>query len=285
MIIFQIPFCPQRKFLMQFQQLLTKLSSSLLLGLTVFSGVVFSQNLTLAQSSYKTPKKLTEILEKIDKAASRQDLKDVMNFYSNDFTNSDGLNRESLEAALKNFWQLYKSVKYRTKVQSWETDGDTIVAETITYITAIQEMKDRNLTLKSTITSKQRYENEKIVEQEILTERSQVTSGKTPPTISVNLPAEVEVGEKYNFDVVVEEPLGEQMMLGTALTEPINENSYTFEPAKFKLEILSSGGIFKIGEVTENLDSQWLSAILMRKGGITISTYRLRVISEETGKK
>ena len=50
---------------------------------------------------------------------------------------------------------------------AYYTDGDTIVVETITYITAIQEMKDRNLTLKSTITSKQRYENEKIVEQEI----------------------------------------------------------------------------------------------------------------------
>ena len=280
MIIFQIPFPPQRKFLIQFQQLLTIFSSSLLLGLTVFSGVILSPNLTLAQNSYKTPEKLAKLLEKIDRAASRQDLENVIYFYSNDFTNSDGLNRESLEAALKKFWQLYKSVKYRTKVTSWEIDGDAIVAETITYITGVQEMKDRDITLKSTITSKQRYEDEKIVEQEILAERNQLISGKKPPTVSINLPGELERGEKYNFDVVVEEPLGEQIILGTALTEPINENSYSFEPTNFQLETLSSGGIFKIGEVPENSEGQWLSAVLMRKGGITISTYRLRVILE-----
>lgn len=280
MIIFQIPFPPQRKFLIQFRQLLTIFSSSLLLGLTVFSGVILSPNLTLAQNSYKTPEKLAKLLEKIDRAASRQDLENVIYFYSNDFTNSDGLNRESLEAALKKFWQLYKSVNYRTKVTSWEIDGDAIVAETITYITGVQEMKYRDITLKSTITSKQRYEDEKIVEQEILAERNQLISGKKPPTVSINLPGELERGEKYNFDVVVEEPLGEQIILGTALTEPINENSYSFEPTNFQLETLSSGGIFKIGEVPENSEGQWLSAVLMRKGGITISTYRLRVILE-----
>ncbi|MGD1806312.1 nuclear transport factor 2 family protein [Dapis sp. BLCC M126] len=265
---------------MKFKQLSKKLSSSLLLGLTVFSGVVLSPNLTLAQGRYQTPEELTDLLKKIDRAASRQDLEDVMDFYSNDFTNSDGLNRESLEAALANFWQLYKSVKYRTKVKSWETDGDAIVAETITYITGVQEMKDRDITLKSTITSKQRYEDEKIVEQEILAEQNQLTSGKKPPIVNVNLPADVEVGEKYNFDVIVEEPLGEEIMLGTALAEPINEDSYNFEPANFKLDVLSSGGIFKIGEAPENSEDKWLSAVLMRKGGITISTYRLRVIAE-----
>ncbi|NES02478.1 MAG: nuclear transport factor 2 family protein [Okeania sp. SIO2F4] len=269
---------------MKFKQLSTTLSSSLLLGLTVFSGIVLSPDLTLAQGRYQTPEELTDLLKKIDRAASRQDLEDVMDFYSNDFTNSDGLNRESLEAALDNFWQLYKSVRYRTTVKSWETDGDAIVAETITYITGVQEMKDRDITLKSTITSKQRYENEKIVEQEILAERNQLTSGKKPPIVNVNLPEEVEVGEKYNYDVIVEEPLGEQIMLGTAFGEPINENSYNFEPTNFKLEVLSSGGIFKIGEAPENSEDRWLSAVLMRKGGITISTYRLRVIVEETEK-
>lgn len=284
MIISQIPFRPQSKFLMKLKQLSTTLSSSLLLGLTVFSGIVLFPNLTFAQGRYQTPEELTDLLKKIDRAASRQDLEDVMDFYSNDFTNSDGLNRESLEAALANFWQLYKSVRYRTKVKSWETDGDAIVAETITYITGVQEMKDRDITLKSTITSKQRYENEKIVEQEILAERNQLTSGKKPPIVNVNLPVEVQVGEKYNYDVIVEEPLGAQIMLGTAFGEPINENSYNFEPTNFKLEVLSSGGIFKIGEARENSEDQWLSAVLMRKGGITISTYRLRVIVEGTEK-
>ncbi len=62
MIISQIPFRPQSKFLMKFKQLSTTLSSSLLLGLTVFSGVVFFPNLTLAQGRYQTPEELTDLL-------------------------------------------------------------------------------------------------------------------------------------------------------------------------------------------------------------------------------
>lgn len=284
MNISQISSHSQNKFLVKLKQLSIVLPSSLLLSLTVFSGVVLSTNLTLAQGRYETPDELTNILEKIDRAASRQDLENVMNFYSNDFTNSDGLNRESLEKALVNFWQLYKSVEYRTEVKSWETDGNAIVAETVTYITGVQQTKDRDIMLNSTITSKQRYEDEKIVEQEILAEQNQLTSGKQPPTIDVNLPEKVEVGEKYNFDVIVEEPLGEQIMLGTAFAEPINENSYNFEPNNFKLQVLSSGGIFKIGEAPKTGQDQWLSAVLMRKGGITISTYRL-IVEEKNNKE
>ena len=154
------------------------------------------------------------------------------------------------------------------------------MAETITYITGVQKIKNRDLTLKSTITSKQRYENGKIVEQEILAEENQITTGQKPPNVNINLPAEVKPGEKYNFDVIVQEPLGEQIMLGAALVEAINENSYNFKPTDFTLEVLSSGGLFKIGEAPENPEEQWVSAVLMRKGGISINTYRLRVISE-----
>lgn len=280
MIISQILCRSQSKFLIQFQKLSITLLSSLLMSLTVSSGIVLFPKLTLAQEQTKTPDELTDILKKIDRAASRQDLDDVMDFYSNDFTNSDGLNRESLAEALSKFWQLYQSVEYRTEVKSWEIDGNVIVAETVTYITGIQEMNGRNILLKSTITSQQRYEDQKIVEQEILAERNQLISGKNPPTININLPAEVEVGEKYNFDVIVAEPLGEQIMLGAAWEEPINENSYNFESAKFKLELLPSGGIFKVGEATENSQDKWLSTVLMRKGGITINTHRLRVLDK-----
>ncbi|NES68491.1 MAG: nuclear transport factor 2 family protein, partial [Okeania sp. SIO2D1] len=112
---------------MKFQKFSTTLLSSLLLGLIVSSGIVLFPKLTLAQERDKTPDELTDILKKIDRAASRQDLEDVMDFYSNDFTNSDGLNRENLSEALSKFWQLYQSVKYRTEVKSWETDGDAIV--------------------------------------------------------------------------------------------------------------------------------------------------------------
>ncbi|GGA40006.1 hypothetical protein [Okeania sp. KiyG1] len=54
MIISQIIFRSQSKFLMKFQKLSITLFSSLLLSLTVSSGIVLSPNLALAQDRDKT---------------------------------------------------------------------------------------------------------------------------------------------------------------------------------------------------------------------------------------
>jgi len=55
-----------------------------------------------------------------------------------------------------------------------ENDGQAIVAETIT-ITGTQ-LQDTKFNLNATIKSQQRYENGKIVRQEILSERSQLSA-------------------------------------------------------------------------------------------------------------
>lgn len=250
---------------------------SFLLGVALWSATELQPQFVAAQTPDNPPKELLDILRKIDREASRQDLDDVMDFYSQDFTNSDGFDRETLEEALIQFWELYSTIRYRTEVNSWQREGDAIIAETVTYITARREIADREMTLRATIRSKQRYEDEKIVEQEILAEGNQLTLGDQPPTVKLSVPEEVFVEEQYNFDAIVEEPLGDEMMIGVALEEPVSETAY-FQPASFKLDELRSGGIFKIGTAPATPDSRWLSTIFMRQGGITINTHRLRVL-------
>ena len=41
--------------------------------------------------------------------------------------------------------------------------------------------------------AQQQFENQKIVRQEILAERSQITSGTNPPNVKLNLPEQVNV--------------------------------------------------------------------------------------------
>ncbi|MGE5655228.1 MAG: nuclear transport factor 2 family protein [Actinomycetota bacterium] len=234
---------------------------------------------TLAQAgtSANAPAELTTLINQIDSAANRRDLKTVIQFYSPNFTHSDGLNRQSLETALSKLWQRYSQINYRTEITSWKAEGQAIIAETVTTITGTQKLENREITLKSTIRSQQRFEGQKIVKQEILAEKTQLSSGKNPPTIQVNLPEEVKTGQDYQFDAIVQEPLGNDILIGTALEEPATEKSL-LTPTPADLELLNSGGIFKVGKAPSTPENRWISAVLIRSGGITMITQRLRVV-------
>ncbi|MEG5163951.1 nuclear transport factor 2 family protein [Microcoleus sp. AT3-A2] len=232
---------------------------------------------TIAQTPENAPAPLTKLLTEIDAAANRRDVKAVMAFYSPNFTHSDGLNSQSMEKALTQLWERYPSLNYRTEIKSWKTEGSAILAETITTIAGTQKKDGRELTLKATIRSQQRFEGEKIVSQEILAEQTQLSSGENPPTIEVNLPEQVKVGEDYHFDAIVREPIGDDILIGTVLEEPITEKTF-FNPSEVELELLNAGGIFKVGKAPATPENRWVSAVLMRQGGIATVSVRLRVV-------
>ncbi len=225
------------------------------------------------------PQSLKSTLTQIDAAANGRNLKAVMQFYSPNFTHSDGLTRQTLEKTLADFWQRYPTLNYRTELKSWRPNGQGFIAETVTTITGTQPAGNQKLALKATITARQRIAGQKILRQEILSERSQVTSGAKPPTVQVNLPQQVKVGQTYNFDAIVKEPLGDGLLLGAALEEPITPGNY-LKNGPVKLEALSSGGIFKVGKAPAQAASRWLSAILIREGGMTMISQRLQVVSQ-----
>jgi hypothetical protein len=223
------------------------------------------------------PAGLTQTLTQIDAAASKGNLPGVMAFYAPQFTNSDGLTYSTFQDALSKFWTRYPGMVYKTEVNSWKAEGSAFVVETTTTITGTQTTPDRPVNLTATLSSRQRFEGQKIVQQEILSERSQVTIGQTPPAVQVNLPQQVTVGRNYAFDVIVTEPLGDRLLLGAALEEPINANGY-LNAAPIDLELLSSGGLFKIGRAPLIPENRWVSAVVIRNDGMTAVTQRMQVV-------
>lgn len=249
-----------------------------------WSVVLFTLGLTAgwagnvqAESPTTAPPQLKDALTQIDAAANQRDAKGLMQFYGASFKNSDGLTREAMRQALTQLWQRYPQLTYRTELRDWKSENNGIVAETVTTITGTQANEGMPTKLESTIRSRQRFENQKIVQQDILAERTQITSGAKPPTVQVNLPTQVRAGQPYNFDVIVQEPLGDDLLLGTAVEEPIKPESYT-KPADLKLELLPAGGVFKLGKAPAKEDSRWLSAVLIRSGGMIMITQRLQVV-------
>ena len=286
----------------------------LLLGLTIGATPGQAQTRIIPQppaapqpTSPPAPAQLTQTLTQIDAAANQHNLQAVMGFYSPSFTNSDGLTVADMEAALKALWQRYPNLTYSTQINSWKQEGNAIVVETTTTITAAAlsttpaplpqslhpatnssgtaaeatlpaatPAAPRSFALNATLTSRQRFEAQKIVQQDMLSERTQLTSGDNPPTIDLNLPPQVTTGQTFDFDALVKEPLGDRLLLGAALEEPISPTSY-LNPTPINLEPLSAGGIFKVGQAPIKPENRWMSAVIIRDDGITTVTQRLQV--------
>ncbi|PSM46572.1 hypothetical protein C7Y66_24255 [Chroococcidiopsis sp. CCALA 051] len=280
-------------------KILNSLSACLLVPVLLALSVIVSSNRTVAQAPVQTPPastptnapqpqppvplnapaELTNIIAQIDAAANQRNINEVLKFYSPNFTHSDGLTRQSMTQALTALWKSYPQLKYQTQLLSWQPQGKAIIAETVTKITGTQPQAVGNTLLDATIRSKQRYENGQIVQQEILSEQSQIKTGDKPPTVEVKLPQQVKPGQQYNFDAVVREPLGDDYLLGAALEEPIRPDNFA-NPARVDLELLSSGGLFKIGRAPIKPDRYWVSAVLIRGDGMTLVTQRLNVVGK-----
>jgi len=250
---------------------------SVLLGLVLWgigTGISLRAN---AETPETAPANVTNLLNQIDAAANRQDVEKVMGFYGSNFTNSDGLDYQILRQVLKEFWNKYSQLNYRTKLQSWQQNGDILTTTTITEITGTKKIDNREFALISTITSQQQIQGKKIIKQEIIAEKNQLTLGKKPPTVVFNLPEQVKAGQEFNIDAIVQEPLDNDILIGTAITQPITAEAYN-DSGLLQLEFLPSGGIFKVGQAPDTAGNNWISAILMRQGGVTLVTQRLRVV-------
>lgn len=247
------------------------------LGMIDWTSPALAQAPAAAPAVRPAPAVLTQALTQIDAAASKGDLPAVMAFYAPQFTNSDGLTYSTFQDALSKFWQRYPGMVYKTEINSWKAEGSALIVETTTTITGTQTTPDRPVKLTATLASRQRFEGQKIAQQEILSEQSQVTIGQAPPTVQVNLPAQVTIGRNYAFDAIVTEPLGDRLLLGAALEETINANGY-LNAAPIDLELLSSGGLFKIGRAPLIPENRWVSAVVIRNDGMTAITQRMRVV-------
>ncbi|MBW4426391.1 MAG: nuclear transport factor 2 family protein [Nostoc desertorum CM1-VF14] len=237
------------------------------------------QQLAQAGIAQNAPADLKNLLTQVDAAASRGDVKGVLQFYSPNFAHGDGLNLQTLEKSLISLWQRYPKLQYSTKLLSSKPEGNAIIAETETTITGLPSGNSNNSALNATIKSRQRIIGGKIVRQDILSERTQLTSGTKPPQIDFKLPEQVQVGQKYNFDAIVQEPLGDDFLLGTALEEAIKPDNF-LNPTSVDLQLLTSGGLFKTAQAPSTPGSRWVSAVILRGNGMTMVTQRLQVVKK-----
>jgi hypothetical protein len=230
-----------------------------------------------AQNSASAPMALKSMLTKIDTAANQRKLPDLLRYYSPEFTTSDGLNRAAWQQSLGQFWQSYSNLNYATTLESWQGGNNNYTANTITKITGVQNINGRVLNLLSTIKSSQKIVGGQIIQQQVLQERTQVSSGAKPPTIELSLPDKLQTNAEYSLDAIVTEPLGEDVLMGTTIEQPVTAQAYG-QSANYKLELLTAGGLFKVARAPGKSGDYWFSTIFIRPAGMTTLTQRVRVV-------
>jgi hypothetical protein len=238
------------------------------------------------ESKQPAPAELLGFLRTLDGAANKQDSAAVLESHAPNFRHGDGLTREQLREALQTLWQRYPNLRYTTELVQWERQGDRLVAQTRTRIVGQAAESNDNFALNATVLSEQEYQVRdrrlQITRQEILTEQNILTSGEKPPQVRLRMPERIGVGRQYVLDALVTEPLGNSMLLGTQIEEAVNPREYLRDTTA-NLTPLRAGGIFKIGQAPFRVGSRWVSVVIVRETGITITSQRLRVERDFTG--
>ncbi|TVQ46294.1 MAG: nuclear transport factor 2 family protein [Gloeocapsa sp. DLM2.Bin57] len=221
------------------------------------------------------PEQVNQAIEGIERAANQQNLRQLLQFYSQEFSNTDGLRYETLATALERLWGNYPNLKYEIILESWSKEGEEIVAETTTNISGVGVNQGQTQEIKSIIRSRQYFQGNQLIRQEIISEETDVTSGN-PAEISVIVNSQVQAHEQFNFDLIVQEPLENGMLLGSAIEEETRSDRY-LQPSNFEIAPLPSGGIFKLVTAPALPGAYWLSGIIIDGNGSHIVTRRVTV--------
>lgn len=254
---------------------LSLLAPSLLAGSPVLRpGWAGTPPILLSQAT--APPELQTLVQGLDTAASAGNVEQVLAVFAEDFSGGDGLSRDILEQSLTQLWETYDQLTYRTTIDRWQRVGSGWEVDVTTKISGTGSSGDRPLSLEATLRAKQTIVDGKITAQEILGEQTWVSTGTAPPTIEFSLPEQVRPGQEYHLDAIVQEPIGDSILLGSASEEAITSESY-LNPSPLRLELLNAGGIFKIGRAPNQPGNRWVSVALIRDTGMVFITQRLRV--------
>jgi hypothetical protein len=251
------------------------LSRSLAISLSIGLSTSTAFSFTPTALAAPAPDSVTTLIRRVDQAANSRQLPALVENFAPSYT-VDGMSRTEWQRQISNFWQRYPNLRYRTTLQTWKQEGNALSIETLTEISGSQVQVGKPTSIAAKIQSRQRIVGGKIAQQQILTEQVRSTSGSKPPTVDMVLPDKLRPSEEYNVDVIVQEPLNDDVMMGAINEQAVNSNGYG-KPTSYKLELLSTGGLFKTARAPNKVGDYWISAVFVRPDGMTTITRRVHV--------
>lgn len=118
--------------------------------------------------------------------------------------------------------------------------------------------------------------------QEVIRESAIVRSGDADLKVSLLIPDAVLTGQRYDLDVVFDEPLEGAVVAGAIRPVPSAEE-VTLETPELPLEALGGGGLFKTAQAPYQPGSQTWAVLLVHPRGVLAASKRVRVVAERQG--
>ncbi len=115
--------------------------------------------------------------------------------------------------------------------------------------------------------------------QTVLREKSLLRSGDKPVPVSLLIPDAVLTGQRYDVDVIFDEPLDGALAAGGIAAITPQQQASMASPS-LELGALGGGGLFKIVQAPLSPGSQTWAVLLVHPDGIVSATKRVRVVAD-----
>ena len=116
-------------------------------------------------------------------------------------------------------------------------------------------------------------------DQTIWREQSLLRSGENSPAVSLLIPDAVLTGQRYDVDVIFDEPLDGALVAG-GIQSITSEQVIAMESPRLDLAALGGGGLFKVVQAPQAPGSQTWAVLLVHPKGVVSATKRVRVVSD-----
>jgi hypothetical protein len=121
----------------------------------------------------------------------------------------------------------------------------------------------------------------RLVAQDVISQESLLRSGKRPLQVSMGIPDVVLTGSSYDIDLIVDEPLGQAIVVG-GLIELTDQQLTTLSQPNLRLTPLAGGGLFKRVQAPQRPGSQTWALMLVHPDGVVTATKRVQIVSDLT---
>jgi hypothetical protein len=181
---------------------------------------------------------------------------------------SDGLIRSDLESRYAQLRERFPDSRWSLSLGPDQADGRSTLE---VKVEGSSSRDGRSFRLNASQTLAVNSDGTTLGDQEVLSEESVVHSGERDLPVSLMVPDTVLTGQRYDFDVLMDEPLSDAVLAG-GLAELTPEQLSSGEGPDLKLGALNAGGIFKTIQAPYRPGSQsWAVLLLHPQGTVSIS--------------
>lgn len=167
------------------------------------------KNITNEQIVKNETKNLKDLMQAQIKFVNNHDVNSLSNLYSKDFINNDGFGKEVYFQLIKDTWETYPSITYKSTINDIEINDNYATVEATEYATALagasEDINDgisaygELNTVSKCIYSLEKNGNKWLVTSEnVLSEQSSLKFGQAKyMKININSPKQINYGEDY----------------------------------------------------------------------------------------